>query len=247
VTSRDATTAPVLGEITREPSEFVTDEIVPEDPLMIPRMRPFASTVTIGFVNTPVDVPVLASVSAPALSSVASPERDTAVAMFDPFPTQSLPEASVFVIASDGRSAATSERNVGLLAPPVAGPANTMFADCVASVAESVPAPVTGEPETLKIDGSERPTEVTVPEPDPEATATHPRALFPFVSVIALNICPMFAAAIAGTMTAQFPFTVVAHFVAALRTPSAEVSVTVTSQALGVLLFRFETKRYVVV
>ena len=62
-----------------------------------------------------------------------------------------------------GRSVAASARNVGADAAPVVGPAKTKAADCVASEAVSVPAPVTGEFATVKIEGIERPTLVTLP------------------------------------------------------------------------------------
>ena len=65
-----------------------------------------------------------------------------------------------------GTSADTMARNVGVDALPVVGPAQTVFADWVASVPVSVPEEVTGEPETVMIeDGSASPTLVTVPVP----------------------------------------------------------------------------------
>jgi hypothetical protein len=81
-----------------------------------------------------------------------------------------------YVPLRSGISVVTSERNVGATAPPEVGPAQTWFALCVASVPVSVPDVVTGEPETVKIPGRERPTEVTVPAlplPD-EAAVTRP-------------------------------------------------------------------------
>jgi hypothetical protein len=50
---------------------------------------------------------------------------------------------------------------VGATAPPELGPANIVFADCVASDAVSVPVVVTGDPLTLKIEGIESATLVT--------------------------------------------------------------------------------------
>ena len=60
-------------------------------------MRPFTSTVTEGIVPTVLPycaavTPELASVKAPVLTIVASPERATLVATFDPFPTKIFPE-----------------------------------------------------------------------------------------------------------------------------------------------------------
>ena len=54
-------------------------------------------------------------------------------------------------------------RKVGIAAPPDAGPVNNWFAVWVLNVAANVPDVVTGEPETLKIEGIESPTLVTVP------------------------------------------------------------------------------------
>ena len=65
-------------------------------------MRPFASTVTEGIVQTVLPycaaiTPELASVKAPVLMMVASPERATPVATFDTFPTKIFPEVSAEV------------------------------------------------------------------------------------------------------------------------------------------------------
>ena len=68
----------------------------------------------------------------------------------------------------EGRSAATRDRNVGAAADPVVGPANTLFAVCVASVPVSVPVAVTGEPETEKILGRLNATLVTGAPDDAE-------------------------------------------------------------------------------
>lgn len=63
-----------------------------------------------------------------------------------------------------GKSASTSVRNVGEPGLPF-GDTNTRLALSDARVAVSVPELVTGEPDTVNIPGSERPTEVTVPVP----------------------------------------------------------------------------------
>jgi hypothetical protein len=66
-----------------------------------------------------------------------------------------------------GRSAATSERNVGVAADPETGPAKTLLADCVDSVIAIVPAPVTGLPLAERsAEGTVTPTLVTVPGVD---------------------------------------------------------------------------------
>ena len=62
-----------------------------------------------------------------------------------------------------GKSVAASARNVGAAAAPVVGPAKINAADWVASDAVSVPAEVTGEFVTVKIEGIESPTVVTDP------------------------------------------------------------------------------------
>ena len=64
-----------------------------------------------------------------------------------------------------GRSAAVNARNVGVPLPPLAGPANTVFCASLANDTVNVPDPVTGLPDTEKMAGMDRPTDVTVPEP----------------------------------------------------------------------------------
>ena len=75
--------------------------------------------------------------------------------------------------ARDGRSAFTRARNVGTPEDPEEGPAKTVFVASFASVAERVPALVTGLPDTVNIEGSESATEDTDPLPAPEATPPH--------------------------------------------------------------------------
>ena len=72
-----------------------------------------------------------------------------------------------------GISAVTIARNVGVAAPPDVGPENMVFAVCVASDPVSVPDVVTGEPDTLKIAGSDKATLVTVPDPPEGAALAH--------------------------------------------------------------------------
>ena len=71
-----------------------------------------------------------------------------------------------------GISASTRARNVGVAAEPVVGPEKIILAVCVSNATLSVPEPVIGPPEAVKIEVSVtvRLTEVTVPAPDP----THP-------------------------------------------------------------------------
>lgn len=72
---------------------------------------------------------------------------------------------------NDGISALTSERNVGDPDDPL-GEAKIRFADCELSVAPSVPEVVTGDPDTVKIDGIVRPTFDTVPLPPDDVVST---------------------------------------------------------------------------
>ena len=64
---------------------------------------------------------------------------------------------------SAGISAVVKARKVGVAAAPDEGPAKIEFTACVVSVPVRVPLLVTGEPETVMMDGNARPTEVTVP------------------------------------------------------------------------------------
>jgi hypothetical protein len=67
---------------------------------------------------------------------------------------------------SVGTSADTIDRNEGVPELPL-GELRKRFCDWLANTAVSVPEVVTGEPETVKIFGSDKPTDVTVPEPPP--------------------------------------------------------------------------------
>jgi hypothetical protein len=64
-----------------------------------------------------------------------------------------------------GRSVATKARNVGVAAPPLAGPAKTVLAVSVVRATARVPEVVIGEPATVKKLGTVIPTLVTVPPP----------------------------------------------------------------------------------
>src|SRR5882762_2008762 len=79
--------------------------------------------------------------------------------------TASVAATDVTVPMPAGRSAVTSERNVGTTAPPEVGPAKTRFGFCTAFVTASVPAMVIGDPPTVNSDGIERATDVTDPDP----------------------------------------------------------------------------------
>jgi hypothetical protein len=62
-----------------------------------------------------------------------------------------------------GKSAVSSERNVGTAFAPDAGPANTRFLAWFAQEAVNVPEVDTGEFVTVNVPGMLRPTDVTVP------------------------------------------------------------------------------------
>jgi hypothetical protein len=79
-----------------------------------------------------------------------------------PFPT------TVFA-PIEGKSPITIARNAGVVAPPEVGPAQNVLALSLALVIAIVPEVVMGFPETEKIAGAVRSTEVTVPVPAAEA------------------------------------------------------------------------------
>ena len=58
-------------------------------------------------------------------------------------------------------SAVVSARKVGAAADPLDGPAKMELTACVVKVPVNVPLPVTGEPETVMIEGSAKATDVT--------------------------------------------------------------------------------------
>ena len=104
----------------------------------------------------------------PVLVTVIAPPKDTGL------PLTLIPVPALTVILEFwrfalgmpvGKSATTSDRNVGTAAGPVLGPAYTVLADWVLDVNVSVPLVVTGEPLTLKMDGADSPTLVTEPPP----------------------------------------------------------------------------------
>ena len=64
---------------------------------------------------------------------------------------------------SAGMSAVVKARKVGAALAPLLGPAKMEFTACVVNVPESVPLPVTGEPETVMIAGNAKATELTDP------------------------------------------------------------------------------------
>src|SRR6266550_3408579 len=114
-----------------------------------------------------------------------------AASVVSPVPPFATPSVPVMVEAGiDGRSAATSARNVGVPVEPF-GAAKTVFVVSVASVTPSVPAPVIGEPETAIIDGTVMATDVTVPPPVRDIQPRTPPLLYnpnPLVQVPVIGL-----------------------------------------------------------
>src|SRR5487761_168426 len=73
-----------------------------------------------------------------------------------------------FVTGDGAKSAAVTVLKVGAAAAPLAGPMKNVFALWLASAPVSVPLLVTGDPLTVKIEGSDSATLDTVPEPEPQ-------------------------------------------------------------------------------
>ena len=117
-----------------------------------------------------------------------------------------------------GRSAPTKDRNVGVAAAPVVGPAHTRLADCVASVPVRVPVLMTGLPDTVNMPGRASPTLVTVPVPEmlvhvvlPDPSVLRTWLFVPLV-IGRLNIVAVPAAALAPIVTEPdvAPFRIIA-------------------------------------
>jgi hypothetical protein len=96
-------------------------------------------------------------------------ERTPPVERFNPVPmvivvgveveADGLPKR--VVVAIEGKSASTIVLKVGAADAPEEGPAHTKLAPCVLSEKVSVPELVTGDPDTVKMDGADKPTDVT--------------------------------------------------------------------------------------
>lgn len=130
---------------------------------------------------------------------VSVPAAAATVIFADPSKATPLMVLAVVSVAADpvvfwfsvGTSATTMARKVGTAAAPEDGPAKNRLALWVARAPVSVPEAVTGEPDTVKMDGNARPTLVTVPEPPPSAchvavvplvaTGTHPTLGVPVI------------------------------------------------------------------
>ena len=78
-------------------------------------------------------------------------------------PVSVPPVKGKYIPDIEGISAATKVRKLGVPAVPF-GAANTVFAVSLAKVTANVPATVIGEPETEKMLGIDKPTELTGPQ-----------------------------------------------------------------------------------
>jgi hypothetical protein len=91
--------------------------------------------------------------------------RPRFVLAVDAVTSERLLDLTRYVAEMSGMSAATNARKAGVATPPDVGPANTVFAVCVAREIARVPDEVTGDPDTDKNEGTVCATLVTVPEP----------------------------------------------------------------------------------
>lgn len=148
----------------------VTDDGVPRAGVI--RVGEFAKTIAPLPVSSEIAPAMPADNVVAVKSDVALPIRipDSDVTPVPPLATDNVPVV-IFDISRLGISAATSERNEGAATAPVVGPANTVFAVCVANAAVSVPEDVIGEPLTVKISGMASATLVTEPAPVPAPIA----------------------------------------------------------------------------
>ena len=140
--------------------------------------REIVPVVVIGPPVNPVPVAILVTVPVPVMELHPKPElvvhvRASAAAEQDGIdcwvagaePPVAFPRTVLEPI--EGRSRALMTRKVGVVAPPLVGPAKKVFADWLANDPVSVPVVVTGDPVTVKtLPGRARPTEVTVPVPE---------------------------------------------------------------------------------
>lgn len=92
----------------------------------------------------------------------------TLVSPVPPFAIANKPVTPPFPLAAKftaGISEFTRGRKIGAAEAPDAGPARIVFALSLANVAASVPEAVTGDPVTLKMEGNDKLTLVTLPPP----------------------------------------------------------------------------------
>ena len=186
--------SPVVAEIAKVPLDVRGEPV----------------TVSQGGVVSPTDVsppdPVAAIVSEPDPGVIVTFDPAVSVLYSRPVPPvftpriwDAVPIVVRFVppdvVGTVGRSVATRDRKAGVPAPPLVGPAKMLFCPVLASVAVSVPLVVTGDPDTVRIDGRERPTDETVPVPPEAAIVSEPDpgvivTFDPAVSVLYSRLVP---------------------------------------------------------
>jgi hypothetical protein len=124
---------------------------------------------------------------------------------------------------SDGMSPATNARNVGVAAAPVVGPAKTKFAFWLLRVIPKVPLVVIGAPLPVKMAGSDKPTDVTVPVPgvNPSAVVTSELVSVTTPVLVLKELTPL-APPFDAAVINPFAFTVMLAFV---NEPTLELTV----------------------
>lgn len=132
---------------------------MPSPPTDVSPVPPFA-TVSVPDRSVITMLPGTTSTVAAESTAPVPPETETLLLAAVKFAPVTLDAGMV------GISAAASERKVGAAAPPLLGPANTVFALWLSKDRASVPDVVIGLPDTSKMaDGADNATLVTVPAP----------------------------------------------------------------------------------
>jgi hypothetical protein len=103
----------------------------------------------------------------------------------------------------EGKSVSARSRKVGAALAPATGPANTVPAGSPANSISIVPALVIGDPDTVNTGEAVTATEVTVPAPDEELSAT--QLLASADVVLAYMIPELTSAYIAPTLATTWP------------------------------------------
>ena len=167
-------TAPVVEDAGVSPVVPVLNEVTP--PLAIVMLPaagvivmpvPAVSEATTG--AAPVEPIRISPFVSMALSTIPPPDETMMRLLFNvvdelvpPLAIGKTPVTPVVRLIA-GISAATRLLNVGVETPPDTGPANTVFAVCVAKDTARVPVDVIGDPDTLRKPGTDIATDVTVP------------------------------------------------------------------------------------
>jgi hypothetical protein len=138
--------------------------------LLLTPVPPYAPVIIVAFHVPDVIVPTAARLVRLDVLVLKYPESFVHWLIFpDLFVNVAVEVGVKYVAEMFGMSAATRFLKVGVAAPPLVGPAKTVFAVDVFNDTANVPLPVTGDPLTAKIPGTVSPTDVTVPDPLPLA------------------------------------------------------------------------------